>query len=132
MECLNNIINDIIKYASIFTFLMGLIVGNRITISNDRRKEFNDLTLQLRIDLHTQIDNGGRIPVADFSKSYLIDPYISIFRRKAFRKTIDRYKQANKDKSSYDAQSSKTVYNTEILSHIVSLNYKLLTYLKQR
>jgi hypothetical protein len=45
---MEDIFRDYASLVSIFTFLFGLILGNRLAIGRDKRKEFNNYCLPIR------------------------------------------------------------------------------------
>lgn len=49
---------------NLLTFLVGLFIGNRLTIGNERRKEFNEAAAPLYISLEVQknVLNSGSFP----------------------------------------------------------------------
>jgi hypothetical protein len=57
MSWITEQINDNAPIFSILTFLIGLLVGNWLSIGRDKRKEFNDIAVPEYIKLKKQIDS---------------------------------------------------------------------------
>ena len=116
----------------ILIFLLGFLIANRLNIGRDRRKEFNELSMQLFIDLNKHIDIGESAIHADTSSWRLIAPYIFICRRFFFRKAVSRYEKAKQNISTYNVETGVVVFDESKVKHHIIHAKKLLKYLKRR
>jgi hypothetical protein len=79
-------------WLNLLCFIAGLWLGNRYAIGRDKRTEWNDLTEERRKGLRLAM--GSNLDDTD-----LILSYLPFYRRRGFRKAMERYQDAG-----YDAQ----------------------------
>ena len=56
-------------YLGLLTFLLGLLVGNRMSLWRERRKEFNEVAVRIRVALKSR----AKDPQPSFSNNEKID-----------------------------------------------------------
>lgn len=64
IEKFNEFLHAALPYSGLITFALGLFFGNKYALGRDKRKEFNDIAVPLRVGLLKQIDSiksGGYI-----------------------------------------------------------------------
>jgi len=57
---LNELLKEYAAVVSLLTFLFGLIIGNRLAISRDRRREFNSFVQPIRSWLLSELEEPSR------------------------------------------------------------------------
>lgn len=123
------------SYSVVFSFItliIGIIVGNWQAIGRDKRKEFNDLSIDLFTALSNQIKHGRYAVSADTKVCLLIEHYIPVYKRARFRRHVRRYESAQQDISTYDPTSGVATINEENFKHLMSCAKKLFSYVKRR
>ena len=117
-----------------FTFigvLIGYLVGNRLAIDRDRRREFNALIEPIRADL-LGIRNhpGSGLKGAWMITFTLIRERLPFWKRKDFDIAIENYKKSKgADNQERDTMGGFTYKDTEMIVHAVN---DLLRFLKPR
>jgi len=120
---------------SLCTFLVGLIVGNRLAIGRDKRKEFNDLSVGMFVDLNNQLKDIRYSKSADTKASLLLEPYFHVYTRMLFRRDVYKYTNAPKVIGTYDEIAGSVtadVDEDEKLVYILWCTKKLLRHLNRR
>lgn len=83
---------------SLLTFCLGLILGHRLTLWRDKRKEFNDISQPLRDILLKErgytSPNASGIGIIDADTLESVLPF---WKRRAFRNSWDAYKQSKNE-----------------------------------
>lgn len=122
----------------LITALIGYIIGNRLAIGRDRRKEFNDLINPIRTDLLSiKIFPANNLRGMWIITLSLIREKLPVWKRKGFDRAIEAYKQS---KSEYSrnrksdgmggfVDGEKSAENKSAISHAAD---NLLKYLKPR
>lgn len=118
---------------SLVTFVVGLVVGHKTTLSREKRKEWNELTADqyrvLRIEVETQGKAGG-LSGHDF---HLVELYMGWFTRKRFRAALERYKVAARNaRGPYQVETGTVPVYTEALPELVEAARALLKFFRPR
>jgi len=116
----------------ILVFFLGLFIGNRLNIGRDKRKEFNDLSMQLFIDINKHIALGENGLHANTGGWRLIEPYIPIYKRHSFRRAVNRYEEAQQNIATYNTATGIATFNKNKVEYHIICAKKLLSYLKRR
>lgn len=80
--------------------LIGFLLGNRLAIVRDRRKEWNEITSPVRIAL-LSIKNGSFIDLpGDWEMTFrLIGEEICLLRRPCLRRAVEEYKKSRSEEN---------------------------------
>jgi hypothetical protein len=127
-----NIINSNGVAFSLVSVFVGLLIGNWLAIGRDKRKEFNNISLDLFTSLSRQLEHGRYITPADTAVCLLIEPHIPIYKRGLFRKCVRSYENAQQGISTYEPATGTVTFDEEKLKHLASCAKKLLSYVKRR
>jgi hypothetical protein len=112
-------------FLSLLTFCLGLFVGHRLTLSRDRRKDFNEVAQPLREILLKErcgpSPNSAGIGKVDADR---LESVIPIWKRSSFKKAWEAYCKS-KEEIFQDPIGQPFYKNPEnIISHIDNvLNY---------
>ncbi|MGQ0430115.1 MAG: hypothetical protein ACT4UQ_09300 [Gammaproteobacteria bacterium] len=80
---------------SIATFAVGLWAGDRLALSRDRRKEFNDAALPIREWLIREIERPSALRAfPSLTELDLFESYLSRWQRRRFRAAWNRNLEA--------------------------------------
>ena len=112
--------------------LFGIVLGDWLALSRDRRREFNAVTEQLFKTLASAIDSGhfGGYPTVEHPR--LIEPYILRWKRRAFRRAVKEYETAKQGTGTYEPVSGIFTVDQVGVEHLVSCAKRLLHYLSRR
>ena len=87
-------------YASLFTFFLGLLLGNRLALWRERRKEFNEVAVRIRVALKERADDpqpyfstAEKIEKADME---LFIHLLPIWKRSRFKRVWQVYEAERK------------------------------------
>lgn len=111
-------------------FLAGLLVGNRLAIGRDKRKEFNETAQPIRAWILREVEQPS--PYTPRPNTVEIDAFISnlpFWKRSGFRRVDKRQKSARKD-ATEQGLAGCVFYKDD--NHIKEGLNKLLRYTKRR
>lgn len=119
---INTLISNNYYIFGFITFLLGLLIGNRLAIGRDKRKEFNAGTEAIYIKLLNQIKeiNIGYLSAEITGFSY-IRYHISVYRRWIFDIHVKKYQTAyNKyrQSSGYDTKTGIVSFDKSCVQNI--------------
>lgn len=115
------------------TFFIGLYLGNKQAIGRDRRKEFNEISKEVFIELNKQIEQlSVGLPGQCVNDFLLIYNYVPFYKRWLFRRYIESYKNAQQGLSTYHVENGSVTFNQEKMAQLSSSTKALLCYLKRR
>ena len=114
---------------SLLTFLLGLLVGHRLSLGRDRRKEFNELSRETYRTLIHYI-NTRRIDKVSVDAAILA-PYFSFLARSRFICAVEKYNSAE-DGSEYDTNTGAVTSNEECTDNIVKQARNVAKFLSPR
>ena len=70
---------------------VGAIIGNRLAIGRDKRKEFNALADPIRLKLNAQIENNGKAFSASKEDLTILKDHISFLKKGKYEKAKNEY-----------------------------------------
>lgn len=126
-----NFIRENTVAVSLVSFLLGLLLGNRLAIGRDKRKEFNDLINSIRADLlsikmHPENNLRGTWIIT----LTLIREKLPFWKRRGFDVAVENYKKSKGDENqNSDMVGGFNYKDTSLISHAAD---NLLKYLKPR
>ncbi len=112
----------------LITFFLGLILGHRLSLGRDKRKEFNEISAPIRLALLQQIkileSNRfiSKVSSSDFDR---LEMYLSFWQVTCFRKTLAAYKDTQ-NKCGHTGTDGGFVIDD--LSGYIKQSHKLLSY----
>lgn len=113
------------SFLSLLTFCLGLLVGHRLTLSREKRKEFNEIAQALR-EILLKERSGPSPNSAGIGKidADHLESAMPTWKRSSFRKTWEAYRKS-KEETFQDSVGQPFYKNPEnIISHIDNvLNY---------
>lgn len=118
----------------VVTFLIGLWGGNYFALSRDRRKEFNERSESLFVDLSKHAEGIGAGVQVDAKTRLVIEPYIFPCKRGRFRNAVKDYNDAqNYMNGAYDAVTGGGLTRDEgKFEHYRYCAEKLLHFVKRK
>ena len=108
--------------------LIGYLVGNRLAIDRDRRREYNNLIEPIRITLL----NARNHPTSNFKEPIyiLVREKLPFWKRKGFDRAVENYKKSKSDDNrDPDGMGGFSYKDTESIVHAIN---DLLGYVKPR
>jgi len=126
----NELLKENTAVISLLTFFLGLIIGNRLAISRDRRKEFNDFAQPIRSWLLSELDDPS--PYRKVPSEIEIDSfvhYLPIWKRRKFKVYLTELKKVCEENSYQDDYGQVFYQNEEDIKTIVN---KCLSYTKKK
>ncbi len=112
------------------TSLGGFLLGNRLAIGRDRRKEFNELIDSIRFSLMAERDNPGGFKSPDKVTLLKIREYLWRWQRKGFSRVVKKYEESKgTDNRESDKGGGFFYKDKRMISHAVD---DLLKFLEPR
>jgi hypothetical protein len=104
---------------SLLTFFLGLILGHRLTLWRDKRKEFNEIAQPIRVKLLNEREAVDTIvPGPSEIDADQLEGMLPLWNRRRFRKTWDAY-CCGKEQTTQDSFGGLSYANPEqIIEHI--------------
>jgi len=115
---------------NLITFLVGLLVGNRLSIGRDRRKEFNEAAQPIRAWLLSEVERPS--PYSPPPNAVQIDAFVSylpFWKRSGFREAYKRQGCARQDAMKQDSMGSVSYKDDNYIKEWMNA---LLRYTKRR
>ena len=112
------------------TFLVGLLVGNRLAIGRDKRKEFNEAAQPIRAWLISEVEQPS--PYSPPPSVVQIDAFVNCLRfynRRGFREAYKRQDCARQDAMKQDSTGSVSYKDDNNIKEWLN---RLLRYTKRR
>lgn len=103
----------------LFTFLLGLVLGHRLTLWREQRREFNEVATRVRVALRARLSNpspyfgtAGRIDASDLE---MLEHLLGPWGRTKYRKAKDDY-EAECKKTRSDTLGQVSYENPSVIS----------------
>lgn len=93
------------EYLSILTFLLGLILGNRLAIGRDKRKEFNEVAYPVYKKISIYLENSNSAELPKYTELECLSNFMPIWQRYRYQRILLAYKKNLSDlvlSSKYD------------------------------
>ena len=109
----------------LITFLLGLLLGHWLRIEGDKRKEFNEVALRIRIALKSSLADNGRCPAGiDPKDMELFSHLLRWWQKSSFIKAWASYEAECKNCQTQDAvygsvEYQKTERLEKLLQHVI-------------
>ena len=98
------------------TGLIGLLVGNRLAIGRDRRKEFNSLAERIRIQLLREKEGPSpNSAIPDKVTFMLFRERLPFWKRRAFDRALQNYQNSKKEQNWERDQYGSVSYKDQTL-----------------
>jgi hypothetical protein len=126
----NELLKENTAVISLLTFFLGLIIGNSLAISRDRRKEFNDFAQPIRSWLLSELDDPS--PYRKAPSKIEVDNfihYLPIWKKRKFKVYLTELKKVREENSYQDDYGQVLYQNEEDIKRIVD---KCLSYTKKK
>lgn len=89
---------------NIITFLVGLLLGNRLAIGRDKRKEFNEAAKPIRTWLLRELKKPSPLrPPPNMAEIDAFVSCLSFWKRRGFREAYKRQNCARRDAMEHDS-----------------------------
>lgn len=127
---MNELLKEYAAVNSLLTFLIGLIIGNRLAINRDRRKEFNDSVQPIRSWLLLELNDPS--PYRKVPSKIEVDNfvhYLPLWKRRKFEVYLTELKKVREENSYQDDYGQVFYQNEEDIKRIVD---KCLSYTKKK
>jgi len=127
---LNELLKEYAAVISLLTFLIGLIMGNRLAISRDRRKEFNNFVEPIRTWLLFELEDPS--PYRKAPSKIEMDNfvhYLPFWKSKKFKVYLTELEKVREQNSYKDNYGQVFYRNEEDIKIIVG---KCLAYTKKK
>ena len=128
IEDLIDLVKNNSVLVSLFTFFLGLLIGNWQAIGRDKRKEFNELTDALFVDLTKRI-SANEVYSGDID-SVRISTYLFFIQRYFFLRQVKKQRDLINQVGTY--VDGEVILDLEKLTLIVKYQKCILRYLKRR
>lgn len=115
---------------NLLTFSLGLILGHRLTLGRDLRKEFNEITNEAYFNLRKSIDSNSIGGVSIDNDR--IEHYIPWYSKRHFRECVERYKNSQGGVSQYCVETSTVTVDEAAKTKMLKCAADVLHYLKPR
>ncbi len=117
---------------SLITGLVGYLIGNRLAIDRDKRREFNDLVDPIRRDLFSvrNCPSSSNLRGAYLITFSLICDKLPFWKRRGFDRAVKNYEKSKSDENrNPDGMGGFSYKNTDRIIRAVN---DLLKYLKPK
>lgn len=127
---MNELLKENAAVISLLTFLLGLVIGNRLAISRDRRKEFNNFAQPIRSWLLFELEDPS--PYRKAPSKIEIDNfvhYLPVWKRRKFKAYLIELEKV-REQNSYVDNFGQVFYRDE--EDIKTIVEKCLSYTKNK
>ena len=112
--------------------LIGFLIGNKLALGRDKRREFNKIIEPIRTNLLEEKISGGHLMVFVFTNIDIlkIREKLPFWKRRRFDIAIKKYKESkNNENIESNSMGGASFKNTEIVIHAIN---KLLKFIKEK
>ena len=128
IEDLIDLVKNNSVLVSLFTFFLGLLIGNWQAIGRDKRKEFNELTDALFVDLTKRI-SANEVYSGDID-TVRISTYLFFIQRYFFKRNVKQQRDLINQVGTY--VDGEVIFDLKKLARIIKYQKRILRYLKRR
>lgn len=128
IEDLIDLVKNNSVLVSLFTFFLGLLIGNWQAIGRDKRKEFNELTDALFVDLTKRI-SANEVYSGDID-TVRISTYLFFIQRYFFKRNVKQQRDLINQVGTY--VDGEVIFDLKKLALIIKYQKRILRYLKRR
>lgn len=120
---------------SLLTFFAGLLLGNRLAIGRDKRKEFNEIAFPLykKISDYLADEQHNKLPTIDELKE--IVHYLPVWKKTGYMTLLDNLKKdlaKDSDAIKYDPVLEEVTIQNGYVSKTATSAASLIKYLKRQ
>lgn len=122
------------EYISLITFLLGLLIGNRLAIGRDRRKEFNEFTYPLYRKIISFLDGNSHVELPEIETLERVVDYLPYRKTRSYNSHIHRLKtemEMEREFVAFDYDKQKTVIKPGYIPKKDEILNDLLPYLRR-
>ena len=128
IEDLNDLMKNNSVWLSLFTFFLGLLVGNWQAIGRDKRKEFNELTDVLFVDL-TERTSANEV-FSGAIDTVRISTYLFFIQRYFFQRNVKKQRELINKVGTY--VDGEVIFDLVKLKQVIKCQKRILCYLRRR
>lgn len=122
---------DMALGSSAFTAI-GILIGNRLALGREKRKEFNEMVNPLYANIRNQMEKKASFVKIESDQWHIIERYIPWYKRRFFSRCIKRYEDSTKMLVKYDPKTGIYTHKKARVEVHINASKKLLKYLEPR
>lgn len=108
---------------------VGGLIGNRLAIGRDRRKEFNEMADPIRSQLRNHIATKGKSSFVSEKDLEIFGDHMTPYKRKSYKEAADKYNSIHSKCYRLTEAGLYQLHNEELLLSTVN---KLIKFTKRR